>query len=94
MLDYSFLCGLNVDNVCFASASILLTENFEGKLADFGLAMPTESENPMASFYVERAAGTKAYMPPEAFKGKVSPRLDIFSFGVVSKCLQMRCFGE
>ena len=71
----------------FVSANILLTADLEGKLADFGLAILTEGENPLASFCVERAAGTKAYMPPEAFKGKVSPRVDIFSFGVVSRLL-------
>jgi serine/threonine protein kinase len=67
-----------------ASANILLTDKCEGKLADFGLSvLRKEVPNPQASFCVSAAAGTKSYMPPEYFKGKVSPRLDIYSFGVV-----------
>jgi serine/threonine protein kinase len=71
-----------------ASANILLTDKCEGKLADFGLSvLRKEVPNPQASFCVSAAAGTKSYMPPEYFKGKVSPRLDIYSFGVVGTAI-------
>jgi tRNA A-37 threonylcarbamoyl transferase component Bud32 len=70
------------------TANILLTDKCEGKLADFGLSvLRKEVPNPQASFCVSAAAGTKSYMPPEYFKGKVSPRLDIYSFGVVGTAI-------
>ena len=61
-----------------------MTEEYGGKLADFGLSIATEDEeDPYASFYVTSAVGTRSYMPPEAFKGKVSPRIDVYAFGMV-----------
>ena len=50
----------------------------ESKLSDFGLAVVGEPRN-IAGPYV----GTRPYMPPEAFKGVVSPKGDVYGLGVV-----------
>ncbi|MED6169582.1 hypothetical protein PIB30_022520 [Stylosanthes scabra] len=63
------------------SANILLDKSFHGKVADFGLAMLIDAESSSAP--TANMAGTFGYMPPEYVYGKVSPKLDVFAFGVV-----------
>ncbi|KAI8551981.1 hypothetical protein RHMOL_Rhmol06G0229700 [Rhododendron molle] len=63
------------------SANILIDKNFHGKVADFGLAKLTDVGvlSPPT-----RLVGTFGYMPPEyAQYGDVSPKVDVFAFGVV-----------
>ncbi|KAH7683362.1 Non-specific serine/threonine protein kinase protein [Dioscorea alata] len=63
------------------SANILIDKNFRAKVADFGLAKLTEVGNSSTQTGV---AGTFGYMPPEyAQYGEVSPKVDVFAFGVV-----------
>ncbi|GMN36384.1 hypothetical protein TIFTF001_005987 [Ficus carica] len=63
------------------SANILIDKNFRGKVADFGLAKLTEyGSNSLQT----RLVGTFGYMPPEyAQYGDVSPKVDVYAFGVV-----------
>ncbi|OAY76330.1 Chitin elicitor receptor kinase 1 [Ananas comosus] len=63
------------------SANILIDSNFRGKVADFGLTKLTEVGNmPVQT----RLVGTFGYMPPEyAQMGDVSPKVDVYAFGVV-----------
>ncbi|GER31576.1 receptor protein kinase [Striga asiatica] len=64
------------------SANILIDKNFHGKVADFGLTKLTEVGN--SSLPTGRLVGTFGYMPPEyAQYGDVSPKVDVFAFGVV-----------
>lgn len=63
------------------SANILIDKNFHAKVADFGLTKLTEVGS---ASLPTRLVGTFGYMPPEyAQYGDVSPKVDVYAFGVV-----------
>lgn len=63
------------------SANILIDKNYRGKVADFGLTKLTEVGSTSLQ---TRLVGTFGYMPPEyAQYGDVSPKVDVYAFGVV-----------
>ncbi|CAH8337414.1 unnamed protein product [Eruca vesicaria subsp. sativa] len=63
------------------SANILLDDEFEAQVADFGLAKLSDSTQTHVS---TRVMGTFGYLAPEyAQSGKLTDRSDVFSFGVV-----------
>lgn len=64
------------------SSNILLTNDLEPQLSDFGLAIWGPSS---ASFVTDNdVVGTFGYLAPEYFMyGKVSDKVDVYSFGVV-----------
>nr|GMD11365.1 lysM domain receptor-like kinase 3 isoform X1 [Ipomoea batatas] len=63
------------------SANILIDKNFRAKVADFGLTKLTEVGS--TSLHT-RLVGTFGYMSPEyAQYGDVSPKIDVYAFGVV-----------
>ncbi|XP_062081767.1 protein kinase STUNTED-like [Humulus lupulus] len=64
------------------SANILLSNEFEAKLSDFGLAI----WGPITSSFLTQGdvVGTFGYLAPEYFMyGKVSDKIDVYAFGVV-----------
>lgn len=63
------------------SANILLDKDFTAKISDFGLARA--SGKLAQTVMTSRIVGTTAYMAPEALRGEITPKSDIYSFGVV-----------
>ena len=62
-----------------------LEENYEVKLIDFGLSSYFRNK------YDESSAGSPDYMAPEAFNGKLTPKNDIWSIGII---YYIYCFGK
>ncbi|XP_035844998.1 probable receptor-like protein kinase At2g42960 isoform X1 [Helianthus annuus] len=64
------------------SSNILLSDEFEPQLSDFGLAIWGPTTSPFLSH--GDVVGTFGYLAPEYFMyGKVSEKIDVYSFGVV-----------
>ncbi|KAJ1290370.1 hypothetical protein BS78_02G237600 [Paspalum vaginatum] len=65
------------------SANILIDKDFRAKVADFGLAKLSEI-GAMSESLPTLVVGTFGYMPPEyAQYGEVSPKVDVYAFGIV-----------
>lgn len=64
------------------SANILLDEDFVAKISDFGLTRAS-SQHSSTTLMTDRVVGTGAYMAPEALRGQITPKSDLFSLGVV-----------
>lgn len=64
------------------SSNILLSDDFEPQLSDFGLA--TWASTTSSHITCTDVAGTFGYLAPEYFMyGKVNDKIDVFAFGVV-----------
>ncbi|GJS79714.1 kinase-like domain, phloem protein 2-like protein [Tanacetum coccineum] len=66
------------------SANILLGDNWEAKIADFGLSKFHPSNQEASTINTDMIAGTNTYLDPEYQKyGRLNKKSDIYSFGVV-----------
>ncbi len=60
--------------------------NWHAKICDFGLAKELPYVPTGKSYVrVESMRGTRGYEADEYYDGQLSPKLDVFSFGVVSE---------
>ncbi|GLU10939.1 hypothetical protein SLE2022_277140 [Rubroshorea leprosula] len=67
--------------------NILLNENWDAKLSDFGLSVvgPSSFSKPKPNALTKETsiAGTCGYVAPECFHGELSEKADVFSLGIV-----------
>lgn len=81
-LHSSSAVGIPIVHRDFKSTNILLTENFEPKISDFGLAklMPEDED----IYSTTKMLGTFGYFDPEyALTGKLTLQSDVYAFGIV-----------
>lgn len=64
---------------------MLLDLSFRAKVGDFGLARPLQ-EKPEDN-RTSRVVGTSGYIPPEYYTGRITTKMDAFSYGVVRDTL-------
>ncbi|CAN6485266.1 unnamed protein product [Victoria cruziana] len=75
-------CSRSVIHRDVKSSNILLSNDFEPQLSDFGLAIWAPTTSSEITHY--DVFGTFGYLAPEYFMyGKVSDKIDVYSFGVV-----------
>ncbi|KAH7332012.1 hypothetical protein KP509_20G063600 [Ceratopteris richardii] len=75
-------CAQKVVHCDIKPGNILLDDNFNAKIGDFGLAKLIEQDR--QSFNMTTLKGTRGYLAPEWLKDAViTPRSDVCSFGVV-----------
>lgn len=66
------------------SSNILLNKKFRGKIANFGLAKSGGIGGSQVHAVTSHIVGTQGYMAPEFIRdGLVTPKLDVFAFGVI-----------
>jgi len=65
------------------TANILIDLDLEPKIGDFTLVRQLDVMRNGETQHSLNIIGTSIYMPPEAFRGDISTKFDIFSFGVV-----------
>ncbi|KAI8551179.1 hypothetical protein RHMOL_Rhmol06G0165100 [Rhododendron molle] len=77
-------CDMQILHFDIKPHNILLDENFNPKVSDFGLAKLYSTDNSMVSLTTAR--GTMGYMAPELFYkniGRVSYKADVYSYGML-----------
>ncbi|XP_058219453.1 G-type lectin S-receptor-like serine/threonine-protein kinase SD2-5 [Rhododendron vialii] len=73
-------CRQKILHLDIKPQNILVDENFEGKVADFGLSKLIAKEQ---SRVVASMQGTPGYMAPEWMSSVITDKVDVYSFGVV-----------
>ncbi|XP_058219437.1 G-type lectin S-receptor-like serine/threonine-protein kinase SD2-5 [Rhododendron vialii] len=73
-------CRQKIYHLDVKPQNILLDENFEAKVSDFGLAKLIDKDQ---SRVVATLRGTPGYMAPEWLSSIITEKVDVYSFGVV-----------
>ncbi|XP_002454975.2 G-type lectin S-receptor-like serine/threonine-protein kinase SD2-5 [Sorghum bicolor] len=73
-------CRQRIAHLDIKPQNILLDDNFNAKVADFGLSKLIERDQ---SSVITRMRGTPGYMAPEWLTSKITEKVDVYSFGIV-----------
>ncbi|KAE8793628.1 putative receptor protein kinase ZmPK1 [Hordeum vulgare] len=73
-------CRRKIAHLDIKPQNILLDENFNAKVADFGLAKLIDRDQ---SKVMTMMRGTPGYMAPEWLTSRITEKVDVYSFGVV-----------
>ncbi|KAG2285668.1 hypothetical protein Bca52824_045272 [Brassica carinata] len=66
------------------STNVLLDSNFKAKISNFGVARILDEEGDLDLQLTRHVEGTQGYLAPEYVEnGVITPKLDVFAFGVV-----------
>ncbi|KAK2984953.1 hypothetical protein RJ640_013379 [Escallonia rubra] len=79
-------CKSRIIHLDIKPQNILLDENFNAKLSDFGLAKLMDRDQ---SHVMTQMRGTRGYLAPEWLSRKITEKADVYSFGVVM--LEVSC---
>ena len=73
-------CVKRIAHLDVKPQNILLDDNFNAKLSDFGLCKLIDRDT---SQVITRMRGTPGYLTPEWFTSQITEKADIYSFGIV-----------
>ncbi|XP_029121310.1 G-type lectin S-receptor-like serine/threonine-protein kinase SD2-5 [Elaeis guineensis] len=73
-------CRQRIAHLDIKPQNILLDDNFNAKVSDFGLAKMIDRDQ---SHVMTRMRGTPGYLAPEWLTSRITEKVDIYSFGVV-----------
>ena len=73
-------CRQRIAHLDIKPHNILLDDNFNAKVSDFGLSKLIDRED---SQVMTRMRGTPGYMAPEWLTSQITEKVDVYSFGVV-----------
>jgi serine/threonine protein kinase len=73
-------CRQKIAHLDIKPGNILLGENFNAKISDFGLAKLIDRDK---SHVMTKIRGTRGYLAPEWLSSAITEKADVYSFGVV-----------
>ncbi|XP_027125421.1 G-type lectin S-receptor-like serine/threonine-protein kinase SD2-5 isoform X1 [Coffea arabica] len=73
-------CSHKIIHFDIKPQNILLDQNFNAKVADFGLSKLVEKDQ---SRVITRMRGTPGYLAPEWLSSVITEKVDVYSFGIV-----------
>eukprot|EP00268_Persea_americana_P013294 TRINITY_DN15790_c0_g1_i4.p1 TRINITY_DN15790_c0_g1~~TRINITY_DN15790_c0_g1_i4.p1 ORF type:complete len:809 (-),score=132.41 TRINITY_DN15790_c0_g1_i4:133-2559(-) len=73
-------CRQRIAHLDIKPQNILLDENFNAKISDFGLSKLIDRDQ---SQVMTQMRGTRGYLAPEWLSSKITEKVDVYSFGIV-----------
>ncbi|XP_060190313.1 G-type lectin S-receptor-like serine/threonine-protein kinase SD2-5 [Lycium barbarum] len=75
-------CSQKIIHLDIKPQNILLDQNFNAKISDFGLSKLIEKEK---SRVVTRVRGTLGYLVPEWLRSEITEKVDVYAFGIADE---------